>query len=184
MWPSRSTPLSCVPASARHCGAKHLQDLLIEHASIDPVTGLPNRRVLTRCDWRMGPHRAARGTSVFIMADIDHFKRVNDTYGHHVGDKCFKRWAWPSPDNAAKSDLPARYGGDDSRSSSPCDGGGAARLAERCRAEVEKCVVKVRDEAVAVTASFGVADTSGPALARGAHQESRRSVVSREKCRP
>ena len=93
---------------------KYLQDLLIEHAHIDPLTGLPNRRALMdrlQMEWaRMQRHG---GELSFIMADIDYFKRVNDTYGHSIGDKLLQEVARTIARQCRESDLPARYGGEE-----------------------------------------------------------------------
>ena len=90
---------------------KQLQDLLIEHAHIDPLTGLPNRRALMdrlRMEWsRMQRHG---GELSFIMADIDYFKRVNDTYGHSIGDKVLQEVARTIARQCREADLPVRYG--------------------------------------------------------------------------
>lgn len=142
---------------------KHLQDLLIEHASIDPLTGLPNRRALferLHREWaRMERHG---GDLAFIMIDIDHFKRVNDSFGHHIGDKLLQEVARTIREQCRELDLPARYGGEEFAVIVPhVDATGAARLAERCREEVEKVHVMVRNEAVSATASFGVAEATG-----------------------
>ena len=96
------------------------------------------------------------------MADIDHFKRVNDVYGHHVGDKMLQEVAQAIGRQCREVDLPARYGGEEFAVVVPDEtAAGAARLAERCRQEVAKVCVIVRGEAVRVTASFGVADATG-----------------------
>ena len=96
------------------------------------------------------------------MADIDHFKRVNDTYGHHIGDKMLQEVAQAIARQCREVDLPARYGGEEFAVVVPDEtAAGAARLAERCRQEVAKVCVVVRSEAVTVTASFGVADAAG-----------------------
>ena len=93
---------------------KELQDLLIEHAHFDPLTGLPNRRALMdrlQMEWaRMQRHG---GELSFIMADVDYFKRVNDTYGHSVGDKVLQEVAKTIARQCRESDLPARYGGEE-----------------------------------------------------------------------
>ena len=93
---------------------KHLQDLLIEHAHIDPLTGLPNRRALMEClqrEWaRIERHG---GRLSFVMADIDHFKLVNDAYGHHIGDRLLQEVAQAIAEQCRQGDLPARYGGEE-----------------------------------------------------------------------
>jgi two-component system, cell cycle response regulator len=142
---------------------KHLQDLLIEHAHIDPLTGLPNRRALLerlQREWaRIGRHR---GRLSFIMADIDHFKRINDRYGHHIGDKMLQEVARAIARQCREGDLPARYGGEEFAVVVPDETApGAARLAERCRQTVADVRLAVGSETVTATASFGVAEATG-----------------------
>ena len=139
---------------------KRMQDLLIEHAHIDPLTEMPNRRALAD---RLGQEwaRVQRhgGALSFIMADLDHFKRVNDTFGHSIGDKVLQKVAQTIVSQCREVDLPARYGGEEFAIVVP-DGTaeGAAVLAERCRQAIAKAQVTVGDQEVRVTASFGVAD--------------------------
>ena len=142
---------------------KELQDLLIEHAHIDPLTGLPNRRALMdrlQMEWaRMQRHG---GELSFIMADIDYFKRVNDTYGHSIGDKVLQEVARTIARQCRESDLPARYGGEEFAVVVPNEGiSGAVHLAERCRQEIEKVNLPAKGEPIRPTASFGVADAVG-----------------------
>ena len=142
---------------------KELQDLLIEHAHIDPLTGLPNRRALMdrlQMEWaRLQRHR---GELSFVMADIDYFKRVNDTYGHSVGDKVLQEVAQTIARQCRETDLPARYGGDEFAVVVPNQGiSGAVHLAQRCRWEIEKVNVPAKGTPIRPTASFGVADAVG-----------------------
>jgi len=142
---------------------KELQDLLIEHAHIDPLTGLPNRRALMdrlQMEWaRLQRHR---GELSFVMADIDYFKRVNDTYGHSVGDKVLQEVARTIAGQCREIDLPARYGGDEFAVVVPNQGiSDAVHLAERCRWEIEKVNVPAKGTPIRPTASFGVADAVG-----------------------
>jgi diguanylate cyclase (GGDEF)-like protein len=141
---------------------KHLQDLLIEHAHIDPLTGLPNRRALMErleCQWaRIARHG---GQLSFVMADIDHFKRVNDAHGHQIGDKMLQKVAAVIAQQCREVDLPARYGGEEfSIVVADETTSGATRLADRCREKIAKVRLAVNGETVAVTASFGVADAN------------------------
>ena len=144
---------------------KHLQDLLIEHAHIDPLTGLPNRRALMerlQCEWsRIERHG---GEMSFIMADLDHFKSINDLYGHHVGDKMLQETARVIAEQCRDNDLPARYGGEEFSIVVPDESAHTAlHLAERCRHKIEECCIVVREENIKVTASFGIADSKGVA---------------------
>jgi diguanylate cyclase (GGDEF)-like protein len=142
---------------------KHLQDMLFEHAHIDPLTGLPNRRALMermQQEWARIERHAGRLS--FIMADIDGFKGVNDRYGHHVGDKILQQVAGVLNEQCRENDLPARFGGDELAIVVPGENAAAAvHLAERCRREIARTCIAVRQETVAVTASFGVADLEG-----------------------
>jgi two-component system, cell cycle response regulator len=140
---------------------KHMQDLLIKHAHIDPLTEMPNRRALMD---RMGQEwtRVQRhgGSLSFIMADVDHFKRVNDTYGHSVGDQVLQEVARAIISQCREVDLPARYGGEEFAVIVPDETAeGAMVLAERCRQTITEAQVTVGGQEVRVTASFGVATT-------------------------
>ena len=139
---------------------KRMQNLLIEYANIDPLTGIPNRRALTdrlRKEWmRVQRHG---GTLSFIMADIDHFKRVNDTYGHSVGDEILQKVAQAIASQCREIDLPARYGGEEFAIVVPDETAlRAGELAERCRQATSDVRINLGNEDVQVTASFGVAE--------------------------
>ncbi len=142
---------------------KRLQDMLIEYARIDPLTELWNRRALMdRLGQEWAQIQRNGGSIACIMADIDHFKRVNDTYGHRIGDEVLRRVAKVLAGHCRQSDLPVRYGGEEFAVLLPDgDAESAAGLAERCRKEIEDTHVKVGEEDVSVTVSFGVADNDG-----------------------
>ncbi len=142
---------------------KHLQDLLVKHTRIDPLTELWNRRALTdRLKQEWAKIQRHGGTAAFVMCDIDHFKHVNDTYGHRIGDKIIYRVAKILAGQCRESDLPVRYGGEEFAILIPDEQtGAAAALAERCQREIEEMRLQVGQEDVCVTVSFGVADTDG-----------------------
>jgi two-component system, cell cycle response regulator len=147
---------------------KRLQDLLIQHAHLDPLTSLPNRRAL---DERLGLEwaRVERHGAVvsFIMADIDHFKRVNDSYGHSIGDRMLQEVAKAIAGQCRDTDLAIRYGGEEFAVLVPDETADAAvHLAERCRRRIEAIRLSVGQESVAGTASFGVADSLGVSSAK------------------
>ena len=102
------------------------------------------------------------GKLSFIMADIDYFKRVNDTYGHSIGDKVLQEVAKTIAGQCRESDLPARYGGEEFAVVVPNEAAsGAVQLAERCRQEIEKVDLPAKGEPIRPTVSFGVADAVG-----------------------
>ena len=107
------------------------------------------------------------------MIDLDHFKRVNDTYGHSIGDEILQRVAQTIVSQCREIDQPARYGGEEFAIVSPDETTeGAAELAERCRQAVSDIRVNTGDEDVQITVSLGVADiadnTSVEALIKAA----------------
>ena len=142
---------------------KQMQDLLIEHAKIDPLTGLANRRALDERlaqEWarllRHGGHLSV------IMADIDHFKDVNDQFGHSVGDEVLHQVARLLAEGCRESDVPARYGGEEFVVVAPeTTAQAAADFAERLRTSICSGPLEVHGQAVNVTASFGVAGHEG-----------------------
>ncbi len=138
---------------------KHLQDLLVEHARIDLVTGLPNRRALMdNLQHELARLRRHGGVLSFIMADIDHFKRINDSLGHTTGDQLLRLAAAAVADQCRQTDLAGRYGGDEFAVLVPDENAAAAEyVAERCRQAVQQVRIEVRGKRVTTTASFGVA---------------------------
>ncbi len=81
-----------------------------EQASTDSMTGLMNRRVFQT---RIRSLRRNNTPFVLVMADIDHFKRVNDTYGHETGDRALKTFCEVSKSSLRSTDLMARWGGEE-----------------------------------------------------------------------
>lgn len=95
----------------------HLRDRLeesIEAAVIDPLTGLHNRRYMeTHLATLVEEARSSRRSLSILVADIDHFKQVNDTYGHDVGDAVLKEFSERFRSNVRSIDLACRYGGEE-----------------------------------------------------------------------
>lgn len=90
---------------------KQHHDKLMKHkAEHDPLTGLLNRGAFDTYREMLSKHDAAIG---LLLADVDKFKEVNDTYGHAVGDKTLRRVAWLLQDNFRSNDLCIRMGGDE-----------------------------------------------------------------------
>jgi diguanylate cyclase (GGDEF)-like protein len=128
-------------------------------ASTDPLTGLLNRRAFrTLAEDAMTYHRRYRRPIAILMADIDHFKRVNDTFGHAAGDAVIKTIGGVIVSAVRTTDKVARFGGEEFvvllREIEP---DAALLLAERMRQQVEAMVVRHGEEDVRVTLSLGVA---------------------------
>ncbi|MBN1942113.1 MAG: diguanylate cyclase [Phycisphaerae bacterium] len=140
---------------------KRLQDLLNLRAQLDPLTELWNRQAMQdrlRQEWaRMSRHEEALS---FVMMDIDHFKRVNDTFGHPAGDRVLCAVSQVLTAQCRESDMPCRYGGEEFAVILPdVNSTAAAHFAERCREEIEKISLSAQSRVIHVTASFGVADS-------------------------
>jgi diguanylate cyclase (GGDEF)-like protein len=137
-----------------------LHRIVERQALVDSLTGLANRRSLEET-LRVELARAARhGESVtIVLADLDDFKRVNDTYGHQAGDEVLKAFAATLRATVRESDVAGRWGGEEfALVLTSTDSVGAARLAERARERIEQRQVAMPNgDLVTVTASFGVA---------------------------
>ena len=91
-----------------------LQAQLKEQANRDPLTGLYNRRYLDSTLARELAHAKREGQPLWLMLiDIDHFKNINDTYGHQMGDEVIKGLAHLLHDKARADDVVCRYGGEE-----------------------------------------------------------------------
>jgi two-component system cell cycle response regulator len=134
----------------------------IELALIDPLTGLNNRRFLENHLATMLDNARMRRTPLTLMIlDIDHFKRVNDTYGHDCGDEVLKSFADRLRGIVRGGDLLCRLGGEEFVIVMPnVEISAAARIAERARQAIEQelFVVDVGGRAIPVTTSIGVAE--------------------------
>jgi diguanylate cyclase (GGDEF)-like protein len=91
-----------------------------------------------------------------VMLDIDHFKKINDTYGHQTGDEVIREVVNRIRQNCRSSDLLARYGGEEFVLLLPGTGSDAAALAERVRADVAAFPVPTSSGPVPVSISVGL----------------------------
>ena len=131
-----------------------------EHqASVDALTGVHNRHWMSEAFPR-ALLRCARNTQpvAIMIVDIDFFKRVNDTYGHLVGDVALKTVAKYMAKNLRPFDLLVRYGGEEFALLLPNTGRAAAEaLAERLRSLIADCKIQSDNIQFQVTISTGVA---------------------------
>lgn len=137
-----------------------------EHLSVlsqtDGLTKLYNRTHWEKClsaefkRWGRSKH-----VSCLIMIDIDHFKRINDSYGHVVGDEVIRHISQLVALHTRETDIPGRYGGEEFSiilTDTLLDD--ALIFADRLRSEVEKAVVKYNDIELKYTISCGIAEIS------------------------
>ena len=138
----------------------HDAERLEELAHVDSMTGLINRRRffdLAEREWTMA-QRYGRDLSV-LMLDLDHFKQVNDTFGHDGGDDAIRHVANICQESKRATDIVARLGGEEFALLLPeTDLAGAVVLAERIRKRVAANAVKLDIGSVALTISIGVAE--------------------------
>ena len=140
---------------------KENEEKLFKEASTDALTGLYNRRqfeamsamALANCVRQKSPY-------CVMMLDIDHFKHVNDTFGHDMGDVVLQRVADVLNKTHRDSDIIARYGGEEFIVFlSNTDAENAKIAAERIRSGVEKAVIMAGETQVPITISLGISAT-------------------------
>ncbi|WP_181049851.1 GGDEF domain-containing protein [Methylobacter tundripaludum] len=133
---------------------------LEELALYDPLTGLPNRRQLDdRLKTEFARLRRYGGEFTLILLDLDHFKQVNDSFGHPAGDVVLKAIAEALQKSLRANDLPSRLGGEEFAVLLPDTGlEEAGGLAERLRQTIEAMPIDVgKGQTINVTVSAGVA---------------------------
>ena len=124
-------------------------------SQIDPLTGIYNRRKIGQNLTEIqNEHRDV----TIILMDLDHFKKINDSYGHDVGDDVLKQVALTLSKNVRDEDVVGRFGGEEfilvlqNKSIQQ-----ALDIAERCRKEIESTRIKINDkEFIQISASFGI----------------------------
>jgi diguanylate cyclase (GGDEF)-like protein/PAS domain S-box-containing protein len=139
---------------------KNYENRLRELAIADPLTGCYNRRYFYEMAHSYFEHmrRSARPLSI-LMLDLDHFKYINDTYGHLHGDRVLQKVAAACKSRLRAADIFARFGGEEFVLAMPDTNlREAAIVAERLRAAIEK-VINEPDQ-IAVTASIGVVEST------------------------
>jgi diguanylate cyclase (GGDEF)-like protein len=135
------------------------RDRLQSQASVDPVTGLWNRSMILEFLRKELSRAHRRSDSVGLtVLDLDHFKLINDEYGHQVGDAVLRETGERMRGAVRGYDAIGRYGGDEFLSVHPgCSWEDTARLGERLRASLAATPIIVGTEILRVTASVGVA---------------------------
>ena len=145
----------------REIKAKNL--LLEELARTDPLTGLPNRRAVEDWAGRELSGAARHGYPFWVvMADLDHFKNINDNHGHEAGDTVLKRFAELLRANTRASNMCGRIGGEEFVIAlAHIDKASVQTATERIRQQFEAERFTFDGNAIVATASFGIAGFQG-----------------------
>ena len=133
-------------------------------AVIDQLTGVSNRRgFMADCDRLSKSRTVASQPSAVLLMDLDHFKRVNDTYGHAAGDAVLRRFAQGVNSMVRPTDLLGRLGGEEFAMVLVNVGGDrAVVIAERIRSAFEQMEVVIDGQLVNTTVSIGIALCNTP----------------------
>lgn len=137
---------------------------LLKHANnTDPLTNVSSRAYLTKhlANMRTELDNSNEDEFCLVMLDVDHFKRVNDNYGHLAGDKCLHTLGGVLKDEIKGRDIVGRYGGEEFVIVlSSCNEEEAARFAEKLRARIEDTPIQLDgDQELYVTISGGIASS-------------------------
>lgn len=143
---------------------KRVENALTEAAFTDPLTGLPNRRALMEA---MNACLAERRGGCVAVIDLDHFKQVNDRYGHAAGDEVLRSFAHVARQGLRATDILARIGGEEFALLLPgADIDIGQRICTRIGATLARTVTRHDGMSISVTSSMGLAAlTSDPAAA-------------------
>ncbi len=139
--------------------ATRLQDQIRNMALTDPLTGVFNRRALENALEREYAGAKRHGEPIsLIMADLDHFKKINDTYGHQAGDAVLVHTANVFNKALRAGDVLARYGGEEFVAVlHGADVSMALSVAERLRSACKATPLVFQGRTISLTSSFGVA---------------------------
>jgi len=150
--------IKCLTADRQAQERHQAEEKLYEMATTDELTGLRNRRSFMESA-RQELERALRYGHYFSMIsfDLDHFKKVNDSWGHAVGDAVLQHMANLLKDNLRDVDIPGRIGGEEFSVLLPNTSlENGVLLAERLRREVEKSPAMYEGKEISYTVSLGV----------------------------
>lgn len=135
-------------------------------ASTDDLTGLPNRRGFHETVGRWVATEGDVTRSAWLLIDIDHFKRINDRYGHDAGDRALRAVARDMLLNLRGGDVVARLGGEEFGVFLPgADSAAARTVAERLRSSIERLRIPADPEPLTLTVSIGVHPAPAGAVA-------------------
>jgi diguanylate cyclase (GGDEF)-like protein/PAS domain S-box-containing protein len=137
---------------------KQVEEALEKAARIDPLTGLLNRRAfMTRIKSEETRFSRNKRSFCLLMADIDHFKRINDTYGHDAGDYILRGLSRLMTDSLRLQDIIGRWGGEEFLILLPeTDINGASFVAEKLRMAIQNHEFLYHEHQLTITVSFGI----------------------------
>lgn len=133
---------------------------LAQLSRTDRLTGLFNRGYWQeQLEHHWSLYKRYQQSCSLVIFDIDHFKNINDSYGHQAGDEVIRQVAQMALECARENDCVGRYGGEEFTILLPhTDQAGARYFAERLRTRVEKLAVQHEDQSIGFTISLGVAE--------------------------
>lgn len=142
---------------------KELELKLEQQAVMDPLTQIGNRRAFNKAlDREFSRYYRYKTPLSLISFDLDHFKRVNDTFGHAAGDKVLLEVTTAVKSELRKEDVFARVGGEEFTVLLPDTGENEAlQVAEKIRTLIEGLSINYENQTIRVTATFGLASVSG-----------------------
>ena len=159
------------------------QQALHHQATHDRLTGLWNRaRVLDELTREASRSQREKASVAVVLADIDHFKRINDVHGHAAGDAVLQHVGRVMQSSLRTSDAIGRYGGEEFLFVLPrADNDGGREVAERVRAAVETAVVSCASVDLRVTVSLGVASSAASGFDAATHVQAADEALYRAK---
>ena len=157
--PTVIAPIVTWPIVGLVCQIDILEKQLREHSHVDQLTGLMSRRYFFESAERYFDIATRYGkTFSILLLDLDHFKKINDTYGHVAGDAALRFFGAQINEFRRESDFVGRYGGEEFIFLLPeTEGGSALSFAEKVRRKTEETPVIHQDQSIPVTVSIGVA---------------------------
>ncbi len=147
-------------ANRKHAEAEGVMAQANEISQTDPLTFLPNRRMIVRelQDEVLRSERYHTQLSISIV-DVDHFKKVNDTYGHLTGDEVLRQIGSKIKEQIRQPDIAGRYGGEEFLILLPnSDANAAVEQAARLCQCIRDMVIRVNKQVIHITISIGIAE--------------------------
>ena len=155
---------------------RYERDVAHKLAEHDPLTGVLNRRaILARLRAEFAKARQSGDPLSLLFLDLDHFKNVNDSYGHRAGDQCLRSVIDPIAGELRQGDALGRYGGEEFLILLPGAGASDAEVvAERIRRRVQEMPMLISGMRIGLTVSLGVAAVDTEVVDTGRSDRARR----------